>query len=136
MSVEPARKRRSFWWYLQGRAGRREYWIMVALIIVLGVLFSQIGGAAIGGAMALMLMMIRRLHDFGRTGWWAALVIFGPLVLMLALMTVTGLEMAAGLATLTELVGVAWIGAVPGDAQENRFGPPPPFTARQVLLGR
>ena len=44
---------------------------------------------------------------------------------------------------VTLLVGLAiewamicWIGAVPGAAGDNRFGPPPPFTLKRVLTAR
>jgi uncharacterized membrane protein YhaH (DUF805 family) len=89
-----------------GRAQRREYWMFYLLYVIiavaLNVVFGLIGAAiardgsgwALGGvvvalfSIALIIpsvaVMVRRLHDIGRTGWWVliSLIPFGSLVLL------------------------------------------------------
>lgn len=66
---------------------------------------------ALGGALSILLS-IQRLHDFGASGWWSALVVapFANLVLYLVLLI------------------------MPGTQGANRFGHPPPPNTLGVLL--
>lgn len=82
----------------QGRAARSEYWwfalfsflVQIAAQIVM-VMFGALGdiGVLLGGLILLVVglglivpslaVLVRRLHDIGRSGWWA-LIAFVPLV--------------------------------------------------------
>lgn len=133
------RPRRGPGWYLQGRAGRGEYWAVTALIFAVCIALSfvpNLGSASIGGAIALAMIQVRRLHDLGRTGWWALAILLAPLAATLVLAPVAGLEIAAGVGMLIELALIVALGAIVGDAGENRFGPPAPFSWRRALSGR
>jgi uncharacterized membrane protein YhaH (DUF805 family) len=77
----------------------------------------------------------RRLHDFGRSGWWAW-GCFALSCLPIAFMTVAPRDDIEVVAAAISLVAIVVIGAIPGNPGENRFGPPPPFTARRLLIGR
>jgi uncharacterized membrane protein YhaH (DUF805 family) len=83
-------------WYLQalkkyatfsGRARRREYWfyvlfyviIIVVLSVIDGIIGMNMGGAGVGILTAIYILavflptlavLVRRLHDTGRSGWW------------------------------------------------------------------
>ena len=113
--------------WLAGRANRREYWlsvgILVAVLVAAGLLGLEYGGGVLGGV--LMVSWIRRFHDLGRTGWWAPAILFWQAVAG-ALAFGLGGEVALALVSLpVALVPLVWIGAVPGQPFENRFGPPP-----------
>jgi uncharacterized membrane protein YhaH (DUF805 family) len=126
-----------FWW-LGGRAGRREYAVSVALLFVVGFVLSY-AARLVGDGLAIVLLFaqIRRVHDFGRSAWWAVGAYLAPLVLALPVMMMTGQEDAAlAVGYLATLVQIVVIGVIPGSPGDNRFGPPPPFTARRVLTGR
>ena len=87
-----------FWktWSVEGRASRSEFWwAVLANFIVsfaIGVVGGIIGdGGALGGLFSLAVlfpcicMVVRRLHDVGKSGWFAliALIPFvGGLVLL------------------------------------------------------
>lgn len=69
-----------------GRAGRKEYWsfwlICVAISLVLMIVEGAVGSNGIlGGIFGLatfipsIAVLIRRLHDTDRSGWWALLLI-------------------------------------------------------------
>jgi uncharacterized membrane protein YhaH (DUF805 family) len=125
--------------WLRGRSNRREYWIWVAALFALGVALSFVPGlsnANIGLTLLLLFTQIRRVHDFGRSGWWAVLATVAPVGVMLPLMAVVSLEVAFGLGLLVELAGIVVIGAIAGDPGENRFGAPPPLTWLYFLRGR
>lgn len=98
-----------------GRASRKEYWafqLYYFLLMILATILDAVIGTGIILQIILMLalflpalaVMIRRLHDADRTGWWV-LLMFIPIVNI-----------------------IAWIvfGVMEGTAGENRFGPPAP----------
>ncbi len=111
----------------QSRAGRTEYWtfsisqlvFLVLLSLAFGLLAGAFGGSdggiveiaglvVIGGASLILLLpsiavAVRRLHDHGRSAWWL-LVIFVPLL---------------------GFIGFLILMLLPGDAESNRYGPPP-----------
>jgi uncharacterized membrane protein YhaH (DUF805 family) len=125
-----------FWW-LHGRGGRREYWTHVAMLLAVSFVMSN-AAPVLGIVLNLMLMFvqIRRIHDMGRSGWWAVAATVIPIVLILPVMMVSSLDLATITGVIFELMLILAIGVPPGDADENRFGPPPPYTARRVLTGR
>ena len=125
-----------FWW-LKGRAGRREYWAHVALLFAASFLLAYAPSIIkISLSVVLMFLQIRRIHDLGRSGWWAVAATVAPIVLIVPVMMVASLEVATITGVILELLLIGAIGAAPGDADDNRFGPPPPFTLRRVLIGR
>jgi uncharacterized membrane protein YhaH (DUF805 family) len=139
MTEDITSRSRAAWpwtWWLRGRSSRREYWVYIGLLIAIGLAFSHIAPAlSIAGALTLLFVQIRRVHDFGRSGWWAFGSWIAPL-LCLPLMLVATLDITNTVGELLTLALTALVGAIPGDAKENRFGPPPPFTVRRVLTGR
>lgn len=113
-------------WYLQalrkyadfsGRARRKEYWMFVLFNIIMSfvIVFLEI---AIGGFGALyglytlavllpsVAVVVRRLHDTGRSGWWLLIGII-PLIGTIVLFIFMVLE---------------------GDVDSNEFGVDPKLT--------
>lgn len=116
-------------WYLEalkkyatfeGRAGRTEYWFFVlfnvlAVIVlaiidgVLGTFREEAGIGLLSGVYALAVLipsiavLVRRLHDTDRSGWWI-LISFVPLIGEIVLLV------------------FALLDGTPGD---NRYGPNP-----------
>jgi uncharacterized membrane protein YhaH (DUF805 family) len=123
-------------WYLavlkkyavfSGRARRKEYWWFVLINLIIAFVLAGLGAlttkngevgvfTALSGLYSLALIlpslgvMIRRLHDTNRSGWWffISLVPFvGELILLIFLV-------------------------LDSDPGTNRFGPNPKATAEQV----
>ncbi|TAJ73402.1 MAG: DUF805 domain-containing protein [Phenylobacterium sp.] len=111
---------------LRGRYDRKTYWSVLGGLFLVGLVVSLLGyklGSATVGPM--IFLMVRRLHDFDRSGWWSLAIVLGPLALMLALTPVASPEQTAPFIVLISLVWTIWLGSIPGDPHENRFGPAP-----------
>lgn len=117
----------------KGRMNRATYWSCLALMICFIVLFRS--PSATGSALGVMFgMSVHRLHDIGRSGKWALpalLVAYAGIILPLlaasTLGSAVGLALALISATIPLLIvaAAAWLGSIPGQAEANRFGPPP-----------
>lgn len=99
-----------------GRANRKQFWLyalwLVVVYIVIGILSAALGEKAGNAVIALvwlalivpnLAMIVRRLHDTDRSGWWV-LISFLPLI--------------GGLILFVFEV-------LPGTPGENRFGNQP-----------
>jgi uncharacterized membrane protein YhaH (DUF805 family) len=126
--------RKLFWW-VAGRAGRREYWVHVALLLALGLALEKPPIVNLALTVVLTLLQVRRVHDFGRSAWLAVGATLAPLAAM-PVMLVASEDVAWMVGLAIEVALICWIGAVPGATGDNRFGPPPPFTLKRVLTAR
>jgi uncharacterized membrane protein YhaH (DUF805 family) len=79
---------------------------------------------------------IPRLHDIGRSGWWAVGVLAFVAGAVAAASTVGALMVPPMryLGVRLEAALILWLGVAEGEAVENRFGPPPGRRARGSLL--
>lgn len=75
--LEPLRKYAVF----SGRARRKEYWLFILIVGIITFLVGLIDGLAgtspvlgllysLALIVPILAVMIRRLHDTGRSGWW------------------------------------------------------------------
>jgi len=138
-----------------GRIGRQDFWIGAVILIVAGIVCGVILGwiPVIGSLIGLVFMYpwvclaSKRLHDFGQSGWLAAipvgLNIVSSVIGMIARLMVGGAALvgghsgaaAAGIVTgvgmlgllsivgLIELAFLLWVGLTPSQAGDNAYGP-------------
>lgn len=115
---------------LGGRSDRGEYWVSVVALFVLNVVLNlTLRDPVTTSLISLPIWVVvasRRLHDFGRTGWWS-LVPFG-IGLLLGFAVGVGAPIPAVLVSLIH-IGVTFsagmiIGFKPGTPGANRFGEP------------
>jgi len=115
---------------LKGRINRASYWAIVgaalAAILVSALVFRRPLPAAL---VVMLVAAIPRLHDLGRTGWWAG----GVFIALMALFFGGGFvippqayQNTLGVAVLALPVLLSALGGLPGQAADNRFGPQPP----------
>ncbi len=129
-------------WYLKawknyavfdGRAQRKEYWFFLLVHLLMPMSLTAVvvnldldpRGSSFSGLLAILglyafatvvpscALMVRRLHDIGRSGWWLLLGIvpyLGGLVIMVLL-------------------------AIDGDSGENKYGPDPKEEALSATAG-
>ena len=85
----------------------------------------------LNGGMELMMISVGvpRLHDIGRSGWIVVgaigieiVVVFGALF---AGASADDLELTSGVVFLVIAALGVWLGAIPGQAQPNKWGDPP-----------
>jgi uncharacterized membrane protein YhaH (DUF805 family) len=128
-----------------GRVGRAQFWWYMLVVFVLGLGVGIIASITLWLLSTLFYlaiflpnlgMTVRRLHDSGKPGIWAALL-FAPLVLAVfsGLMVLSygfyglfGLFALLGLIRLVTLAAIAvliYFCVQPGDAGSNAYGPPP-----------
>jgi uncharacterized membrane protein YhaH (DUF805 family) len=120
---------------LGGRSSRKEYWLSVVIIMATSYVLSYLPGfaSAVGLAALLMIMQIRRAHDFGRSGWWGVLAQVAPLAVLFLPIAFDDMTLYA---VIPAAVGIMILGVIPDDAGENRFGPPPPRQLRAMFRRR
>lgn len=113
-------------WYMEvlrkyaefsGRATRQEYWmfVLVNFLIAFAIAFIE-GMAGSTGVLSMvyalavfipsLAVLVRRLHDTGKSGWWV-LIAFIPLAGAIVLLI---------------------FAVLPSDSNENQFGPYPVLT--------
>ena len=129
----------------EGRSRRKEYWMYVLLLIVVGIVIGVVeralGLAALvgpyGPITALFMLAtlvpslavgVRRLHDTNRSGWWL-LIGYGPLILSLLLpllgMAGIGLAMIVPLIALVGFIVLLVFMVLEGTRGPNQYGPDP-----------
>jgi uncharacterized membrane protein YhaH (DUF805 family) len=120
--------------FIATRASRKEFWLMISLGLAVYLALACFGFRfGVGGYAGLILVWhIKRAHDFGRSGWWAALALAAPFALLALPAWAPLTWILCGLALL--LVTIVF-GCVPGDMDANRFGPPPPAWRRAGTQG-
>jgi uncharacterized membrane protein YhaH (DUF805 family) len=137
---------------VEGRMGRKDYWIGVGILFVVGLIASNIPILDTLWPLASIYFAVcvygKRLHDIGQSAWMQLLP-FGIMILAIAIAAMLGgaalLGAAAsdsdaagigalaglGVASLIILAGslavlgwVIWLGTRETQPEENQFGPP------------
>ena len=121
-----------------GRIGQKDFWIGWVILFAAGFILGMIPflGMIIGIALIYpnVCVFSKRLHDFGKSGWLAAVPYAIACVGLILMMVVGGAGMMASLGgamlilLLMFVAGVAfllWVGLTKGDPGENQYGPPP-----------
>ena len=113
--------------WFNSRAGRRDYWLWVGplFLLVLGLgAFAKLALALLA-SVAILLIWIRRLHDLGRTGWWAPGINVVSNLAAFALQAALPGGAGALLGILVYCAVIVTLGVLPGQPRANEFGPPP-----------
>lgn len=136
-----------------GRLGQKDFWIAFLILFVAGFVGGMIPILNLIIGLALIFpgvcIMAKRLHDFGKTGWLAAVpygigavamvvgIVVGGMAMMMGGLGGDGAAAAAAmggmglmsmvmfLAVVANLAFLLWIGLSKGDPQPNAYGPPP-----------
>jgi len=119
--------------FFKGRMNRATYWSSLALIVGLAALLRL--PSTNGGVLGVMFAMsVFRLHDAGRSGKWAlppfvlaVTAMFLSIALVARPSSAAALPIALFVLAIIPVVlgSVAWLGSLPGQPHDNRFGAPP-----------
>lgn len=121
---------------INGRIGRRDFWIWIGIwVIAMVVLFSLAGGGMLSLQTAAFMLVcllwptaavtVKRLHDRGKSGFWALMMIVAWMLLAGNWVMLTGIwEWAVGrfIPTLIMVMMFIDLGAFVGTQGENKFG--------------
>jgi uncharacterized membrane protein YhaH (DUF805 family) len=128
-----------------GRCNRQQCWVVAAVLFVSPVLANIVHLPVEGTEVFWLVLYGRRLHDFGKTLWWAVGVVLLSLVPVILLGAIEGKAFrdlmlnqgvddsghrslaylaAIGSAFLIQHGFTVWLGLQKGDEGQNRFGTP------------
>ena len=113
-----------------GRAARSPSLIAAAILLGLAVFYEAVAGSTLHWITGWFVypplfycgacVLSKRLHDRGRSGWWAALILFAIVAVW---------PQPSGFFDFLFVVVLIWagveLGAMPGEAGTNRYGPNP-----------
>jgi len=120
--------------YKYGRINRPTYLLMLAIFVAAyAVILSLMPKPPAIAEVTALLIAIPRLHDIGKSGWWAGAAILGEIVVVIgALMLATGnggadfILMAGGLYVFVILALMIVLGCIRGQEGVNKYGEAPP----------
>src|SRR5579859_7629813 len=78
------------WLGFSGRCNRQQYWVVSAVLFAAPMLANIVHLPAEGSEAFWLILYGRRLHDFGKTLWWAVGVIMLSLVPVILLGAIEG----------------------------------------------
>lgn len=121
---------------INGRIGRRDFWIWIGIwLIAMVILFSLAGSGMLNLQTAAFMLVcllwptaavtVKRLHDRGKSGIWALLMILAWMLLAGNWVMLTGVwQWAVGrfIPTLIMVIMLIDLGAFVGTRGENKFG--------------
>lgn len=120
-----------------GRAPRAPSLIAAGVLLVIAALYEAIVGATLHWLTGWIVypalffsgacVLSKRLHDRGRSGWWAALILFAVLAVWPRPDSFFDFIFA-----LVLVWAAIELGAMPGETGANRYGPNPLRTAVAV----
>jgi uncharacterized membrane protein YhaH (DUF805 family) len=116
-------------WPMNGRSGRKEFWLSVGVLMALNVALSLVLDPVLTSLISLpvwIFIATRRLHDFERSGWWS-LIPFGVGFVM-GFASGFGVPIPPAVVQLVNLAVmlamVVIVGSIPGTPGANLFGEP------------
>jgi uncharacterized membrane protein YhaH (DUF805 family) len=117
-----------------GRINRPTYFLMLSVIVASYVaLLAFLEEPPRVLEICLLLIGVPRLHDIGKSGWWAAgtilaefIVIFGALPFAISANQTDIILTVGGVFVFVLLGLMIWLGCVPGQQTPNAYGDPPP----------
>lgn len=118
--------------YRYGRINRPTYFLCFAILMVawVAVILSQV---RMPGEILAFVVAVPRLHDIGKSAWWAGAVIIAEVVVVfvalpfaLAANQKDIVELAAGFFVMAAWGLMVLLGCIRGQEGVNKYGEPPP----------
>ena len=113
----------------EGRSNRATYWASLALLVLISAVVAiSFKTPPHVGEFILIIIAVPRLHDIGKSAWFVlwpvGLEILSIAAALVTLSSAAILE-AMGFVTLIIASLIIWLGCIPGQNFNNRFGEPP-----------
>jgi uncharacterized membrane protein YhaH (DUF805 family) len=107
----------------KGRLGRTRYFLWGGLANLLGSIPIWPGFVRVFFTAFFFMLIIRRLHDFNRSGWWSLALVFLPIAIGAGLSPIYGKTAIALALSLVAVFSLA-LCLFPGTKGENDYGLP------------
>jgi uncharacterized membrane protein YhaH (DUF805 family) len=115
---------------LNYRMNRLTYSVLLATLVAVYAIMLNIMERPAGAVEVIAaFLVVPRLHDIGRSGWWFLVLVAGEFI-AIAIGWQGGTEgilLAGGIYVLVALVVLTLLAFIPGEPCENRWGLPPEF---------
>jgi len=111
------------------RMNRATFALWVAVMIVMYTVMIALDARPPGIEIISSFAIVPRLHDLGRSGWWFLLVVVLEILAVIIGASSggdDGMQMAGGVFIVLFILCAIVLGMIPGQAQPNRWGDPPP----------
>ena len=111
------------------RINRPTYGVLLLGFVMLYALLVYTMARPPGAEAGAILLLVPRLHDIGRSGWWAGILIIAEIVVIgigMAAGDAEGIAIAGGIFVMVALIALVVIAFIPGQSRPNRWGDPPP----------
>ena len=121
-------------WYRYGRINRATYFLGLGLLVAIYAAVNALMTRPTAvSEVVIVLLMVPRLHDIRRSGWWAGAMILGEIVAVgLAVWAATAMKndeiilIVSGLFVMVALGLLVLLGCIRGQPGSNKWGVPPP----------
>jgi uncharacterized membrane protein YhaH (DUF805 family) len=105
------------------------YWLSLAVLIAIYAILNAMSSKHVAVSEGLLIILcVPRLHDIGKSAWWAAGVFLLEIAIALIGFTTLPLQQATiimGAFVLVIAALLVWLGTTPGEPGPNRYGDPP-----------
>jgi uncharacterized membrane protein YhaH (DUF805 family) len=115
-------------WWLKGRMNRASYLPLLGLSLAFCVALVTLQKRGGFSEIILVMLAVPRLHDIGKSGWWAGGFFLAEVIITLISVWLLPLDAATiplGLFVIVVFGLLIWLGTVPGQAGTNRYGESP-----------
>ena len=111
------------------RINRPTYGVLLLGYVMLYALLVMTMARPPGAELGAIVLLVPRLHDIGRSGWWAGVLVVAEIAIIgigMAAGDAAGIEIAGGIFVMVALIALIVIACIPGQSRRNRWGDPPP----------
>lgn len=120
-----------------GRINRTTFWLAIGVIVIFYIVLNLLSTKPQGvQEFVLAMACVPRLHDIGKSAWWAFVAFVVEIVVVVgafAVLPAQFVSLPVALFTLILAGLIIWLGLIPGDPLANRFGEPP---SRGISYGK
>jgi uncharacterized membrane protein YhaH (DUF805 family) len=115
--------------FQHGRINRATYWVAFGVLATIYVVLNLMSSKQVAvREVALVVLSVPRLHDVGKSAWWAGAAFILEVAVVLTAFTILPIQwalVASGVFVIVLAGLLIWLGIISGQPAANRYGEPP-----------
>ena len=114
------------WW--QGRINRASYLVVLGFVLVLFAVLTVFQKRGSFAEVVLIMLTVPRLHDIGKSGWWAGGFLLAEITIVaisIVFLPLEAISIPLGFFIILVFGLMIWLGTIPGQPEANKYGEPP-----------